>query len=228
MILIDNISFAWQKDQPLFNGFSLSLAEGEIHGIAGLNGAGKTTLLNILATYLKPDHGHITINGNKPSGKQITFLETENFFYAHITGREYLQLFKNKHFNNDAWNELFGLPLDELIEHYSTGMKKKLAIMACIRSDKPVMILDEPFNGLDLESSRMLRSLLIKIRASKTILITSHILESLTNLCDHIHYIEKGKLVFSQAKQDFSEIEHKIFRSLEDKHQDLLGRLLDS
>lgn len=226
MISVNNICFSWQDNQPLFRELSLVMDTGKIHGIAGLNGAGKTSLLSILAGYLKPDKGHISIHGNKPSGKQITFLETENFFYAHITGREYLQLFKNKHFSSDAWNELFGLPLDELIEHYSTGMKKKLAILACIRQDKPIMILDEPFNGLDLESSRMLRSLLLKMRGSKTILITSHILETLTNLCDHIHYIEKGQLVFSMAKQDFGEIENKIFHTLEGKHQTLLNRLI--
>lgn len=79
MILIDSISFAWQKDQPLFNGFSLSLTEGEIHGIAGLNGAGKTTLLNILASYLKPDHGHISINGNKPRASKSPFWKQKTF-----------------------------------------------------------------------------------------------------------------------------------------------------
>ena len=226
MIKLEKINFAWQKDNMLFNELSLTLQAGEIHGIAGLNGAGKTSLLNIIAGYQKPNSGHLTYHGNKISRHQIAFLETENFFYTYITGREYLQLFKNNQFDNDLWNNLFALPLDGLIEHYSTGMKKKLAIMACIKQDKPINILDEPFNGLDLESSRMLHNLLLKIRPNKTILITSHILESLTNLCDHIHYIEQGKLILSRPKKDFDTIEMHIFQSLEEKHQALLNQLI--
>lgn len=126
MIKLEKINFAWQKDNMLFNELSLTLQAGEIHGIAGLNGAGKTSLLNIIAGYQKPNSGHLTYHGNKISRHQIAFLETENFFYTYITGREYLQLFKNNQFDNDLWNNLFALPLDGLIEHYSTGMKKNL------------------------------------------------------------------------------------------------------
>lgn len=86
--------------------------------------------------------------------------------------------------------------------------------MACIKQDKPIMILDEPFNGLDLESSRMLHNLLLKIRPNKTILITSHILESLTNLCDHIHYIEQGKLILSRPKKILTPLRCTFFNRL--------------
>ncbi|KAF0129851.1 MAG: multidrug ABC transporter ATPase [Bacteroidetes bacterium] len=218
MITIENLHVSYTTNQPVLAGLNLHLNEGEIHGIVGLNGAGKTTLLQAIAGYLKPDLGKISLKNEDKPMKTIAFLETENFFYAYITGREYLQLFKNSNFNNDQWNELFGLPLDELIDHYSTGMKKKLAIMALMRQNKPILILDEPFNGLDIESSRMLRSLLLKISQKKTIIITSHILETLTNLCDHIHYLEEGTIAFSSQKTDFHTIERMIFQRIEEKH----------
>ncbi len=218
MITIENLHVSYTTNQPVLAGLNLHLNESEIHGIVGLNGAGKTTLLQAIAGYLKPDLGKIRLKNEGKPMKNIAFLETENFFYAYITGREYLQLFKNSNFNNDQWNELFGLPLDELIDHYSTGMKKKLAIMALMRQNKPILILDEPFNGLDIESNRMLRSLLLKISRKKTIIITSHILETLTNLCDHIHYLEAGTIAFSSQKTDFHTIEKMIFQRIEEKH----------
>jgi ABC-2 type transport system ATP-binding protein len=226
MITIENLHISYTTNQNVLMGLNLHLSEGEIHGIVGLNGAGKTTLLHAIAGYLKPDLGKISLKNEGKPMKTIAFLETENFFYAYLTGREYLQLFKNSTFNNDQWNELFGLPLDELIDHYSTGMKKKLAIMALMRQNKPILILDEPFNGLDIESSRMLRSLLLKISQKKTIIITSHILETLTNLCDHIHYLEGGKIAFSSEKNDFHSIEKMIFQRIEEKHSATIETLI--
>lgn len=151
---------------------------------------------------------------------------TENYFYRKITGHEYLQLFKNKDFLTGKWNELFLLPLDDLVDSYSSGMKKKLALMGVLKQDKPVMILDEPFNGLDTESSRILRMILLKLKEqNKTIIITSHIIERLTNLCDSIHFLEKGKIKFSKTKTEFAVFEKEIFQSIEDKNLGLVEEL---
>lgn len=225
MISIENLVVSYKKGIHVIDLLDLEMQTGKIHGIVGLNGAGKTTLLRVIAGLKTPNHGTVKAFGEMKFRKKIAFLETENFFYSYISGREYLSLFKNNDFNNDSWNNLFTLPLDESIETYSSGMKKKLALLAVIRQNKPILILDEPFNGLDIESCGILRMLLIQLREKKTIIVTSHIIQTLTNLCDEIHYLEKGKISFSTESQEFDELEQNIFKTIENRHQTLIKAL---
>lgn len=228
MISIKQLMVSYQLDKPVINGLNLKMDENNIHGILGLNGSGKTTLLNTIFGLKRPVSGIVLFQGRKASKKDISYLVTENYFYSNITGREYLQLFKNKEFQTGKWNELFLLPLDELIDNYSSGMKKKLALMGSLKQDKPVMILDEPFNGLDIESTRILRMILLKLKdRGKTIIITSHIIETLTNLCDSIHFLEDGKIKFSKSKTEFGAFEKEIFQSIEKKNLKLLQELIN-
>lgn len=105
-------------------------------------------------------------------------------------------------------------------------MKKKLALLGILKQDKPILILDEPFNGLDLETSRIIRSILLELKQqNKTIIITSHILETLTNLCDQIHYLENGKIKVSHDKTNFDVFEADLFKSIEQKNTDLIQEL---
>lgn len=98
--------------------------------------------------------------------------------------------------------------------------------MGILKQDKAIMILDEPFNGLDIEACRVLRSILLRLKEQeKTIIVTSHIIETLTNLCDYIHYLENGKISFSKDKTEFDQFEKDIFHSIEDRNQDLLNAL---
>jgi len=228
MISIRQLFVSYQPEKPVINGLNLKMDERMIHGIVGLNGSGKTTLLNTIFGLKRPVSGIVLFQGRKASKKDISYLVTENYFYSNITGREYLQLFKNKDFLTEKWNELFLLPLDELVDNYSSGMKKKLALMGSLKQNKPVMILDEPFNGLDIESTRILRMVLLKLKEQgKTIIITSHIIETLTNLCDSIHFLENGKIKFSKTKTEFAAFEKEIFQSIEEKNLGLVEELLN-
>ncbi|MFD2513343.1 ATP-binding cassette domain-containing protein [Pontibacter locisalis] len=206
----------------------MELAESTIHGIVGLNGAGKTTLLDAVYGLTKSNSGEISFRGEKLNKRQVSYLVTENFFYSNITGREYLGLFQNKLFDTAKWNELFCLPLDQIVDDYSTGMKKKLALLGVLKQDKPILILDEPFNGLDMETCRIIRSLLLQLQEKgKTIIITSHIMETLTNLCDFIHYLENGRIKYSKGKSDFAAFEQELFESLENKNAKLIAELFE-
>lgn len=226
MITIKELNLSY-GDLKVIQSLDISLEENRIHGIVGLNGAGKTTLLNAIYGLKKIDSGTITWNGSRINKRDMSYLPTENFFYSNITGKEYLSLFKNPHFEIQEWNKLFSLPLDQVIDSYSTGMKKKLAIMAVLKQDKTLMILDEPFNGIDLETSRIVRSILLKLKEKgKTIFITSHIIETLTNLCDQIHYLEDGKIHFTKEKSEFSEFEKELYRSIEQKNSRLISDLM--
>src|ERR1035437_3566386 len=186
MITIENLIVSYNKGQNVNDLLNLILSDNTINGIVGLNGSGKTTLLNSIYGLKSINSGAIKSNDEKINKKEISFLVTENYFYSNITGREYLSLFKNPHYDLDKWNQLFLLPLDTIIDDYSTGMKKKLALMGILKQNKPIMILDEPFNGLDIETCRIIRQILLKLKErDKTIIITSHIIETLTNLCDY-------------------------------------------
>jgi ABC-2 type transport system ATP-binding protein len=119
------------------------------------------------------------------------------------------------------------LPLDELIDNYSTGMKKKIALLGVLKLDKPVMILDEPFNGLDIETGRILRSVLLQLKKTgKLIIVTSHILETLTNLCDYIHHLEKGTIDITIKKPDFESYEKELYAKIENRSDMLIRELL--
>ncbi len=226
MITIENVSISYSSKQRIIDSLSLSMDKNKIHGIVGLNGAGKTTLLQAIYGIKKIDSGSIQSQNKRITKKEIAYLVTENFFYSNITGSEYLSLFQNQQFDTQSWNKLFGLPLDQLIDSYSTGMKKKLALLGVLKQDKPIMILDEPFNGLDIETNRMLRSILLRLAAKgKTIIITSHIIETLTNLCDYIHYLENGSIAYSKDKTEFDDFEQTIFQSIENKNTEWIDKV---
>jgi ABC-2 type transport system ATP-binding protein len=227
MITIENLVVSYDKGHNIIDSLNIAISENTINGIVGLNGAGKTTLLNSVYGLKSIDSGDIKFNNRKINKKEVSFLETENYFYSNITGREFLSLFKNQAYDSDKWNQLFLLPLDTIVDDYSTGMKKKLALMGILKQDKPIMILDEPFNGLDIETCRIIRQILLKLRdRNKTIIITSHIIETLTNLCDYIHYLEKGIIKYSKDKSAFKEFEREIFASIEIKNEELINQLI--
>ena len=229
MITIENITMSYQKGTEIIKSLSLALQTGTIHGIVSLNGSGKTTLLNGIFGLKRIDSGKILFNNHPLTKKDMSYLVTENYFYPNITGHEYLNLFHNNDFETDNWNKLFSLPLDKIIDTYSTGMKKKLAFLSILKQNKPVMILDEPFNGLDIETCRILRSILLRLKEKgKTIIITSHIIETLTNLCDFIHYLEDGKIKQSENKEGFAVFEKELYQLLENKNEELILDLTDS
>ncbi len=223
MIKIDKLEVNYGNNNVL-NELCLEISGNTIHGLVGLNGSGKTTLLNTIYGLKRKVKGTIQYYDEDIKRKKIAYLETINYFYPRITGKEYLNIFKtqNPNFDTDKWNTLFELPLNKLIDDYSTGMKKKLAIMGIICLNRDVLILDEPFNGIDLETVQKIKTLLLNLKTKKTIIVTSHILESLMPICDSISYLNNGKIEFTKRKKNFDEIEKDIFAV----HQDDLDKTI--
>jgi ABC-2 type transport system ATP-binding protein len=224
MISIENLGVSF-GGHVVLDGLSISIQAGSVHGLVGMNGAGKTTLLNVMAGYVKAGSGTIRFHGNLLKREDLSFLETENFFYSNITGREYLELFRapDRNVNVDGWNQLFRLPLDQLISSYSSGMKKKLALAGALRLDRSLVVLDEPFNGLDLEAARLLSMIITRLKErKKTVLVTSHILGSLTGICDHIHLLRDGKIVLSREKDGFGGLEEEIFKDVDHRFGEMV------
>ncbi len=225
MITISDLTFAY-GNHSVFKGLSQSFEQGKVHGILGVNGVGKSTFFRLLGGRLKKAKGEVLM-GERQLGKKNTFLlETQNYFYPNITGEEYLSLFteSGNGFSQSLMNDLFHLPLQDMVDSYSTGMKKKLAIMAMLKGEEGVLLMDEPFNGLDLESSRVLVHILDKLRKKgRTVLISSHILETLTGSCDEIHILEKGIFERTVKKDAFDLLEKEFFQELDQKISARLG-----
>lgn len=229
MIRIENVSLSYGK-QAVIRDLSLEIPEASVHGLVGLNGSGKTTLIKALYGLKSLDKGRLSFRDEALQRKDIAYLETDPFFYSNITGREYLRLFslQNKAFDLEGWNNLFELPLDRFIEEYSTGMKKKLAFMGIIALKRDIMILDEPFNGVDLETTQKLKIIIRALREKgKTILLTSHILESLTSLCDAISYLQNQKISYTFKREEFANMEDKIFKNFNAENEGIVRRLME-
>jgi ABC-2 type transport system ATP-binding protein len=212
MLKIKNVNFSY-VDEHVLDDFSLEFKTGTIHGILGANGAGKTTLFQLIYGLLTPSSGEVILPDQCVNTSQIGYLETEPRFYPYMKGAEYIDLLShgNPTFDSDLWNKVFKLPMDKLIDTYSTGMKKKLALLGTISQDKPVILLDEPFNGLDLETVENLNLILKELKKKdKIIVITSHILEVLKINCDKISFLNKGSVQQTFGKPNFQNIDEYI------------------
>jgi ABC-2 type transport system ATP-binding protein len=194
-------------------GINFSIKEGEIFGLLGPNGAGKTTTIRMLCTLLEPTSGSATINGydivrqaNLVRQHLGAVLTGERSIYWKLTGRENLEYFAALYHIPPAIarrrvSELLErLDLanraDELVERYSSGMKQRIAIAKALLANPPVLLLDEPTIGLDPQSARNLRELILEIkREGRTILLTTHYMEEADQLCDRVGVIDLGRII---------------------------------
>ncbi|MBQ0053304.1 MAG: ABC transporter ATP-binding protein [Bacteroidales bacterium] len=204
MFTINNLTISYGSKNVLSE-LSFSAGPGMIHGIAGYNGAGKTTLLN--AIYSVPHKFEtIRLNGKVVSRSSVAYLESDQFFYPNISGRDFLNLFKSRNasFDYNHACSIFNVPIDKAVDSYSTGMKKKLAIIVTLSLNKELVLLDEPFNGLDLESVYILQMALKKLASKgKTIIVTSHIIESIVPICNTISILADGKIARTYLPKDY-------------------------
>ena len=206
---------------------SLTLRPGTIHGLVGANGAGKTTLINCLYG-LENDFSGTVRNTAGPAVRDSTgLLPYEPYFYPRLTGREYLEFCLQARGRPVAdftgWNQLLELPLDQYADEYSAGMRKKLALLALLVQRFDYLILDEPFNGLDLEANLLLKEILKRLRDRGTgILLTSHILGALTETSDEISVLVGGRVQRHYAAAEFGTLENDLLDSL---HREKLGLL---
>ena len=189
-----------------------------IHGIVGLNGAGKTTLLNALYGFGRNTAAHVQWKGADMFHGNTASQEAESYFYPGITGGEYLELFMpiTGTADADALNGLLEVPLDTLISTYSTGMRRKLVLLGVLRLDREIVLLDEPVNGLDLASVRVLEAIIRRLaERGRTVIITSHVLGPLVALCDRIHVLERGTFTRSFERGNTDGLEEALFAELD-------------
>ena len=205
-IEIKNVTKKIDKEMVL-NDISLSLNSGTIYGLVGRNGSGKSMLLKTICGFVKPDKGYVIVNGediykNNTFPKNTAALIERPNYLPELTGFENLKMLAsiNKKIDDtEILNTLKKVNLldekDKKFKKYSLGMKQKLGIAQVLMENPDIMILDEPFNGLEEESANKIRKILLEEKQKgKLIIIATHIKEDIDELCNVIFHIDKGKI----------------------------------
>ncbi len=224
-------------DLHAVDGIDLRVEPGKFYGFLGPNGAGKSTTIKMLTGLLAPTSGAIRILGEDTSDpnkarevkRRVGVVPEEMALFDNLTGREYLTFV----------GRMYGLPVETVRERceellammslddqekkltleYSHGMKKKLTLAAALIANPDLLFLDEPFEGVDAVSSRLLRETLKRcVKRGTTVFLTSHVLEIVEKLCTDVGIIAKGKL----AHQDSME-QIRQSGSLEEKFLEIVG-----
>ncbi len=206
-IKIANKSFG---SKIILENINVQILENGIYGIVGKNGQGKTTFFNCILG-LTSYEGKIEFNSDKLVLNQIAWCPTDPDLYDELTAREFYDFYRELTNIKKTENKfLFEVPNNQLLKSFSTGMKKKTYLNAIFQKDYQIFILDEPFNGLDLESNYVLMNFLKEKSKDAIIFISSHILEILYANCQSI-FIVKDKKIENIDKLNFNKIESKLF-----------------
>ena len=213
-------------DLRAVDNLDLRVERGTLYGFLGRNGAGKSTTIKMLTGLLAPSSGSIRLLGQDPLDpnqaidvkRRVGVVPEDLALYDLLTGRENLtfvgRMYRvDRDVAQNRINELFALlelgtdagEEKRLVIDYSHGMKKKLALAAALIANPVLLFLDEPFEGVDAVTSRVIRDLLRRVAdQGATIFITSHVLEIVERLCTHVGIIDRGRLV---AQAPLSEIQ---------------------
>lgn len=205
MLVIKNISKKY-KDIYVLDNVSFTIRKGEVCGLLGLNGAGKSTLMKILANLIKPLEGEIILD-NEPlnkNTKSIGFMIEEPVFYNDISGEKNLKLLSVLYDNisNDKINEILKkVGLEEhkhkAYKNYSLGMKQRLYFAYALINNPSVLILDEPFNGIDPLTSKLFKDLIKELaQLGCILLVSSHIISDIKEISDKIVILDNGIKVY--------------------------------
>ena len=210
-------------EQKALDDVSFTINKGEITGFLGPNGAGKSTMMRILTTYLAPDAGetqvndHNTVTEKFAVQKSIGYLPENNPLYYDMYVREYLkfnaQIYKTPKERIEEVIGLTGLAPEahKKIGQLSKGYKQRVGLASALLHDPDVLILDEPTTGLDPNQLMDIRKLIKDIGSTKTVLLSTHIMQEVEAICDRVIIISKGRIV---ADKNLRELQEKQEQTL--------------
>ena len=219
--------------RPAVDGLDLCVKPGEFYMLLGPNGAGKTTTLRMVSGLLKPDSGSISVFGidaivNPVAAKRIVgWLSDEPMIYEKLTPLEYLEFVSGLWSVEPAIAEARALDLlnwlglsehaHERCEKFSRGMRQKVALAGALVHEPRLIILDEPLTGLDAGAARLVKDVLVEnVRAGRSVVMTTHILEIAERMADRIGVISNGRLVAEGTLDEFRNRFGTARASLED------------
>ena len=222
---------------------SMSVPQGAVYGLVGPNGAGKSTAIRHLTGVYRPDRGEVTLEGlpiyeNPKVKSTIGCIPDDVFYFPSANMEEMKRFYKGMYPNFDEalFNRLydvFQLPKKGPIRRFSKGMQKQAAFHLTICTHPEILILDEPVDGLDPVMRRQVMSLILSDVAEHgtTVLISSHNLRELEDICDHVGIMDHGKMLLERSLQDMQGATHKLQlvgevpEGLDILHESQTGRL---
>ncbi|MFH6983520.1 ATP-binding cassette domain-containing protein [Marinoscillum sp. 108] len=218
MIQIDQLSFGYSKQKPLFEQVNLVLPPGNIYGLLGKNGAGKSTLIKMIAGLLYPTQGQIEVAGFQPKDRYPEFLReiylvAEEFYLPSIRIDRFVKMYSPFYprFDQERFEGYlseFQLTQDQKLSALSYGQKKKFLLSFGLATDCKLLILDEPTNGLDIPSKSQFRKVVANaIHEERSFMISTHQVRDMENLIDPIIILDEGQVVFFQ---DYASVSDKL------------------
>ncbi len=213
MIEVKNV-VKYFDDFKVLNGLCLNVKKGSIYGLVGPNGAGKTTIINHITGAYRQKEGTIKIDGenvfeNESLKQRVLSIADEWFYFGTSTIREMKNFYKSiyKNFSEERYNTiatLFNINERRQIRKLSKGMKKQVAFWLVLSCMPDVLILDEPLDGLDPVMRKQILNLIISDVSERemTVLVSSHNLRELEDICDHVGIIFDGKMVIEKSLDD--------------------------
>lgn len=226
-------------DFRALDGLSLNVKKGSVYGLIGPNGAGKTTIIKHLAGIYTQDSGEITINGmsvyeNNEIKKEMVLISDDLFFFSTYSVLDMAKFYSGIYPN---WNwerfqnlkEIFKIDTTRRVRRLSKGMQKQVAFWLAISAMPEIMLLDEPVDGLDPVMRRNVWKLMLQDVAERgtTVLVSSHNLRELEDVCDHVGIMHKGKVILEKALDDVKGNIHKIQTAFDGGFPEELGKEIE-
>ncbi len=222
---------------------SMTVPQGAVYGLVGPNGAGKSTAIRCLLGVYRPDEGQITLNGqpiyeNPEVKTTIGSIPDDIFYFPSATLEDMRKFYRGIYpkFDDalfDRLYQVFNLPKDTPMRRFSKGMQKQAAFHLSICTRPELLVLDEPVDGLDPVMRRQVWSLLLSdvVQHGTTVLISSHNLRELEDICDHVGIMDQGKMLLERSLADMQGATHKLQilgeapQGLDILHESSSGRL---
>ncbi|MFT8339130.1 ABC transporter ATP-binding protein [Schleiferilactobacillus harbinensis] len=206
ILSVSSLTFSWRK-QVVFQNSSFTINQPGLYGLVAPNGAGKTTLLNLISNLLQPQTGEILLYGQSNTTthvfQNVAFLQDNSVLYPYLSGRDHLNSVADTHSIPRAKiasvidNLEMSDYLDKHVSKYSLGMKQRLLLAMSLVVKRPLLLLDEPLNGLDPTSLMIVRETLESIKAEgQTALISSHNLDELMRVTQDVFFIVNQDVQF--------------------------------
>ena len=242
MLELKHVSKSFGKFKALDN-LTMTIPQGSVYGLVGPNGAGKTTAIRHITGVYRPDEGEITMEGlpiyENPQVKQaIGYIPDEIFYFSSATLKDMAKFYRGLYPRFDMalfqrLSEVFQLPMGSPIRRFSKGMQKQAAFQLTLSIRPYVLVLDEPVDGLDPVMRRQVMSLILAEVAERntTVLISSHNLRELEDVCDHVGIMNHGKMLLERSLADMQgntvklQMVGDVPEGLEILHQSSTGRL---
>ncbi len=240
MIKLEHASKRFEEEYAVED-LSLNIHKGSIFGLLGSNGAGKTTLLKLLAGIYSPDQGKVTLDGqtvyeNPVTKQNIVFLADRPAFFAQTTIRQMANFYRSIYptWSEERFKQLApafqSIDLKRKLHRMSKGMQRQATLWLALSCKPQLLILDEPIDGLDPVMRRQVKNLLFQEVAEHgvTVVISSHNLREIEDMCDHVGIMHEGKLLMSRELDDLKLDMHKIQVAFRDeRHEQAVSGLLD-